>query len=156
MAEQTRPTYDLFISYAKEDRAWVEGYLLNALKQANVANYTEAAFDLGKPRLLAFEQAILQSKRTLLVLSPAYLIEEHNLFVDLLAEHYGMETGTWPVIPLILKPVEQIPLRLRILKPLEAIEKEDREFAIKRLAETLQQPVPPTAADSRFAISRHA
>ncbi|MCE7980087.1 MAG: TIR domain-containing protein [Caldilinea sp. CFX5] len=143
MAEQTKPIYDLFISYAKEDRAWVEGYLLDALKQANVAYYTEAAFDLDKPLLLAFEQAILQSKCTLLVLSPEYLIEGHSLFIDLLAEHYGLETGTWPVIPLILKPVEQIPLRLRMLKPLEAIEKEDREFAIRRLAETIQQPVPP-------------
>lgn len=143
MVDQMRPIYDIFISYAKEDRAWVEGYLLDAFKQANVAYCTEAAFDLGQPRVLAFEQAIIQSKRTLLVLSPEYLIEGHNLFIDLLAEHYGLETGTWPVIPLILKPVEQIPLRLRILKPLEAIDKADWEFAIERLAKTLKQPVPP-------------
>lgn len=144
MTEQTKPPiYDIFISYAKEDRKWVEGYLLDALKQANVACLTEAAFELGEPRVLAFEQAILQSKRTLLVLSPEYLIEEHTRFIELLAQHYGREEGTWPVIPLILKPVEHIPLSLRMLKPLEAIEKQDWEFSIKRLAETLKQPVPP-------------
>ena len=29
-----RPTYDLFVSYADADQAWVEGYLLDALNQA--------------------------------------------------------------------------------------------------------------------------
>lgn len=31
-----RPKYDLFVSYAEADHAWVEGYLLDALKHAGV------------------------------------------------------------------------------------------------------------------------
>ena len=44
--------YDLFVSYADADRAWVEGYLLDVLEQAGVRCMVEAAFALGAPRLL--------------------------------------------------------------------------------------------------------
>jgi hypothetical protein len=43
--------YDLFISYAEPDRAWVEGYLLDALSQAGARCVTEATFRLGVPLL---------------------------------------------------------------------------------------------------------
>ena len=146
MVEQVQThKYDIFISYAREDYEWVEGYLLDALGRAQIAYHTEEAFELGRPRLLAFEDAIQQSKRILLVLSPAYLMEGHTLFVDLLAQFYGLETSTWPVIPLILKPIEKLPPRLGMLVSLNAVEEKDWEPALKRLAEVFQQPVaPPT------------
>ena len=146
MVEQAQTyKYDIFISYAREDYEWVEGYLLDALGRAQIAYHTEEAFELGRPRLLAFEDAIQQSKRILLVLSPAYLMEGHTLFVDLLAQFYGLETSTWPVIPLILKPIEKLPPRLGMLVSLNAVEEKDWEPAIKRLAEVFQQPLaPPT------------
>jgi hypothetical protein len=75
MSEQTEYAYDLFISYADADRAWVEGYLLDALTQAGVRCHSEAAFALRVPCLLEFDRAIQQSRRTLLVLSPATLAE---------------------------------------------------------------------------------
>ena len=31
MSETIEHTYDLFVSYADEDKAWVEGYLFDAL-----------------------------------------------------------------------------------------------------------------------------
>jgi len=43
------PKYDLFISHATADTAWVNGYLLDALQQAGVNYHTETAFELGKP-----------------------------------------------------------------------------------------------------------
>ena len=65
--------YDLFISYAEGDRAWVVGYLLDALERAGVRYHSEDAFTLGVPRLLEFERVVQSSQRTLLILSPAYL-----------------------------------------------------------------------------------
>jgi len=44
MSEQDKYAHDLFISYADADRAWVEGYLLDALTQAGVRCHSEAAF----------------------------------------------------------------------------------------------------------------
>jgi hypothetical protein len=136
--------HDLFISCAEADRAWVEGYLLDALTQAGVRCHTEAAFALGVPRLLEFERAVQESRRTLLVLSPAYLAEGFTQLTDLLAQSYGLETATWPVIPLILRPVE-LPLRLALLTALDATDPADWPPAIARLCVELQRAAPGPA-----------
>ncbi|BAY66895.1 WD-40 repeat-containing protein (plasmid) [Calothrix brevissima NIES-22] len=134
--------YDLFISYTDADKAWVEGYLLDSLRQAEIRYHSEAAFTLGAPRLKEFEHAIQCSHRTLLIISPAYLVDNFSEFIDLLGQSYGLETATWPVIPLILHPV-QLPLRLAILTHLDATEETKWFEAIERLCADLQRPVPP-------------
>jgi WD40 repeat protein len=134
-------TYDLFISHADADRAWVEGYLLETLKQAGVRYHSEAAFTLGAVRILEFERAIQQSQRTLLVLTSAYLADGFNQFIDILAQCYGLDTATWPVIPLILEPVN-LPPRLNALVKLTATNQHEEEEAIKRLCAELKRPVP--------------
>lgn len=138
------PSYDLFISYAEADQTWVEGYLLDVFQQAGVRHHSEAAFALGKPRLIEFEQAIQHSRRILLVLSPAYLADNISEFVDLLAQSYGAETNSWPVIPLILHPVK-LPLRLVMLTTLNAAEPARWPTAVERLCAELQRPVPGPA-----------
>ena len=67
MRDQTQDGYDVFISHAEADQAWVEGYLLDALLAAGVSVHSEAAFALGAPRLLEFERAVQGSRRVLLV-----------------------------------------------------------------------------------------
>lgn len=133
--------YDLFISYADANRAWVEGYLLDALEQAGVSYHSEATFELGKVRILEFERAIAQSRRTLLVISPAYMADGFNKFVDLLAQYYGLETVTWSVIPLILEPVK-LPPRLNSLVKLNATNPDEWEEATLRLCSDLQRSIP--------------
>jgi len=133
--------FDVFISYAAEDRAWVEGYLLDALTAAGVRVHTEDTFALGVPRLIEFERAIQQSTRTLLVLSPAYLIDTFGQFVDVLVNSYGMETATWPVIPLLLQPAN-IPTRLRQLVMLDATRPETQQAMLAKLCAELQRPLP--------------
>jgi len=136
--------YDLFVSYADGDRAWVEGYLLDALNQAGIRCHSESAFTLGAPRLLEFERAIKQSRWTLLILSPAYLAEGFTQFIDLLAQSHGLETATWPVIPLTLRPVP-LPTRLSMLTGLDATDPSGWEATIRRLCDQLQHPVPGPA-----------
>jgi len=139
MVETAR--YDLFVSYAGADRAWVEGYLLDALEQAGVRLYSEAAFALGAPRLLEFERAVRQSRRTLLVISPAYLADNSGQFTDLMAGTYGLETSTWPVIPLILHPVA-LPVRLAMLQALDGTDADLWPAVVARLCAEAQRPVP--------------
>jgi WD40 repeat protein len=141
MTERSECSHDLFISHAEADRAWVEGYLLDALNAAGVRCHSEEAFRLGVPRLLEFERAVQQSKRTLLVLSPAYLAEGLSQFSDLLAQSYGLESATWPVIPLLLHPV-QLPPRLAMLTALDATDPADWADVVERLCAELQCPVP--------------
>ena len=133
--------YDLFISYADADSDWVEGYLLDCLKQAGVRYHSEAAFALGTVRLLEFERAIEQSDRMLLVLSPAYLADGFNQFIDLLAQFYGFDSQTWPVIPLVLQPVK-LPPRLNSLQKLKATNPTEWEEATRHLCADLKRPVP--------------
>ena len=136
--------YDLFVSYADDDRDWVEGYLLDALDQAKVVSHHESAFALGSPRLVEFQEAVEKSKRTLLVLSPAYFASNVSTFVDLLAQTYGQEQGLWPVIPMILAPVE-LPPRLKMVQGLDASDPKTWDRAVERLCRELQRP-PPEAA----------
>jgi formylglycine-generating enzyme required for sulfatase activity len=136
----TTRQHDLFISYADADRSWVEDYLLKSLKAAGVNVHTRADFVLGVPSLVQFEQAVKTSRYTLLVLSPAYLAEQMNAFVDLLAQSYGVETRTWPVIPLILKPAE-LPPRLTQLESLDATDPADWQQVVTRLCDQLNAPI---------------
>src|SRR5215469_15163230 len=124
MSDQAEERYALFISYAAADLDWVEGYLLDALTQAGVRCHSEASFALGTPRVLEFERAIQHCDRILLILSGAYLADGWNQFLDLLAQSYGVETDTWPVIPVRLGRVD-LPPRLAQLTGLDATEEAD-------------------------------
>jgi WD40 repeat protein len=133
--------YDLFVSYVEADHAWVEGYLLDALTHADLRCYTEADFPLGVPRLEALEDAVKASRHILLIVSPAYLAEDLARFTDLMAQHHGLETATWPVIPLILEEV-QLPPRLATLPALDASDPARQAEVIGELCAKLQRPVP--------------
>ena len=78
----------------------------------------------------------------LLVLTPAYTIDLFGDFVYLLANYHGRQQGTWPVLPLLLKPVE-LPLRLAHLVPVNAIETESRPAALDRIAALLGTAIQP-------------
>jgi WD40 repeat protein len=142
--ETTGHQHDVFISYADADRAWVDGFLIDGLGRAGVRCHREAAFALGAPRLAEFETAVRSCARILLVLSPAYFASETASFVDLLAQTFGMETSTWPVIPLRLEPVA-LPTRLSMLTSLDATDPDERELVLRKLCDLFQRPIPAAA-----------
>lgn len=137
----TTRQHDLFIHYADADRDWVEGYLLGRLKSAGLDVYLRANFALGAPTLDQFEQAVKNCRRTLLILSPAYMKNPISSFVDILTQFHGTETKTWPVIPLILQPVD-LPTRLRMLESLDATDPAEWSQVVARLCEDLNAPRP--------------
>lgn len=134
--------YSVFVSYADEDGAWVEGYLLNALEEAGLTCHSEAMFRLGVPRLIEFESAVKNSERTLLVISPAYLADNFVEFANLLFQSYGLDTNLWPVVGIILHPVQELPMRLKMLECLDATDGTKQQKAIQRICENFQKPVP--------------
>ena len=137
--------YSVFVSYADEDDAWVEGYLLNALEEAGLTCHSEAMFRLGVPRLIEFESAVKNSERTLLVISPAYLADNFAEFANLLSQYYGFDTNLWPVVGIILHPVQELPMRLKILECLDATDATKQQKVIQRICEDFQKPVPTLA-----------
>ena len=114
---------------------------MDALTQAGIRVHSEAAFALGAPRLLEFERALQDSRRTLLVLSPAYLADGFAQFTHMLAQSYGLESADWPVIPLVLQPVK-LPPRLAMLTALDATDCEAWPAVVERLCAALQRPMP--------------
>ncbi|MEB3259101.1 MAG: TIR domain-containing protein [Cyanobacteriota bacterium] len=139
MADKGNKQYDLFISHAAADAAWVEGYLLDALNQAGLRCLSESSFALGASRLQEFERAVAESTFILLIISPAYLADDVSNFVDLLAQSYGSNSQTWPVIPLIRDRTD-LPPRLAMLVGLDATSPAEQDAAIERLCANLNHP----------------
>ena len=145
MSETKETALDYFISYADADREWAEGVLTDALRDAGFKCLTPRDFEPGKSLLQSFEDAVTLSRQTVLVLSPAYLMDNFTRFSDQLAQHYGAELATWPVIPVYYKPVDDLPLRIRMLNPLDATHQEDWNNVIQTLVgqKPLQKPETP-------------
>jgi len=141
MPLSSAPQYDFFVSFANADRAWVEGFLLDALRGAGIQCIDEEMFRLGVPRLTEFERAVEQSRHTILVLTPAYLSDNYTQFVDLLANTFGLETSSWPVIPLLLQPT-LLPTRLAMLTRLDAINPATWPNVIAQLCREVGSAVP--------------
>ena len=147
--------YDVFVSYAEADRSWVEGFLLAAFDEADVRYHHERNFTLGAPLLDEMQRAVRESEYTLIVLSPAYFADGSGEFIDLLAQTYGLETATWPVIPLKLREVTPPP-RLAMLKGLDWTDPRERARQVEQLCQVLGDPVQPTtAAAARLPLCRH-
>jgi WD40 repeat protein len=145
----TIATYDLFISYVDADRAWVEGYLLDALERAGLRCHSEAAFEIGVPRLTSIERAVRGSRYTLLIVSAAYQADSFALFANLLAQQFGVENQTWPVIPLILDNSIKLPGRLAMLKALDASDPARWPDVLKHLYALMQIAPPPAPASPK-------
>jgi len=141
--ENASYSYDIFVSYAKSDEAWVHGYLLDALQTSGIKHLTEEDFRPGVPKLSEYERAITQSRYTLLILTPAYTTDAFGEFVDFLANYHGRQQGNWPVLPLLLKATD-LPLRLAHLVPVNAIDPTYWQVALDRIAGLLETAISPS------------
>jgi len=141
--------YDLFVSYAADDREWVNSHLIEALKSAGIRYHSEDNFTPGAPLITEFERAVRNSRRTLLVLSPAFLVGNHNNFIQVLAQSYGVQTSAWPVIPLLLRDVE-LPLSLKMLASFDLRNPERWQAELGRLRELLGSPLRVCFVSSEY------
>jgi endonuclease YncB( thermonuclease family)/KaiC/GvpD/RAD55 family RecA-like ATPase len=169
MSVQVAYQYDLFISYAGADRAWVEGYLADALRQAGLRWYADAPVAAGAvPDPAA--GVLRESRRAVLVVSPAYLAERLPEVVALLAEVYGTGAAPWPVSLLILQSVTLPPLP-PMLPLLDARDAREWPYIVNRLCAELGHRIRPAgrippcpypglrpfaAGDARFFYGRDA
>jgi WD40 repeat protein len=142
LGESTPARWDLFVSYVDDDRDWVDGFLLPGLQAAGVRYRDESQFVLGQPMDEQFAAAVERSDRVLLVISPAFLADGSAQRLRLLAQQYGQERSTWPVVPLLLHPVEKLPLSLGMLARLDATDERDWEECLERLLADLRRPLP--------------
>ncbi len=116
--------YDAYLSYAdrEPDASWVWEQLVPRLEEAGLK--LAVSGDVEEPgvaRVVAAERGIERARRTVVVLSEAYLEDEMTGFIDALAQTVGLEQGVARLVPVRYgaMPTDRLPARLRMLVSLD-------------------------------------
>lgn len=139
--------YDAYISYVDQepDSTWVWTTLLPRLQRAGLR--VAAAGDVeeaGVARVVSIERGIQQAKRTLVVLSDAYLSDCMAEFQNTLAQSMGVQEGAYRLLPVTYAPLNlaNLPVRLSMLTTLNLSHPQRAEREFERLIKALQGPLP--------------
>ncbi len=142
--------YDAYISYVDADAAWVWETLAPRLEEAGLR--VAISGDVEEPgvaRVVTIERGIRQAKRTVLVLSDAYLGSHMVDFENILAQTLGIQEGNYRLLPVKIAPIDEsrLPVRLAMLTLLDFTRpaRVPREF--DRLVRALQGPLPRQLAN---------
>jgi hypothetical protein len=139
--------FDAYISYVDKDpdSTWVWDVLLPKLEEArlHIAVSGDSARP-GVPRLIEIEQGIKQSKRTIVVLSKNYLLDNMNTFESALGQSMGIQEGSYRVLPVKIMSLDgvELPVRLSMLATLDLSHPRRSEREFQRLVQSLKSPLP--------------
>lgn len=116
MAEPTSYRYDVFISYHPRDGDWVWDWLLPRLEQAGLrVCIDQNCFQPGAPVATEIERAVGESRRTLAMMTPAWVESQWDQFEALLIQQKDAAARIRRLIPLLLKPCDP-PDRIKLLQ----------------------------------------
>lgn len=145
--------YDAYVSYVDQepDGTWVWDSLVPRLEEAGLR--VAVSGDVEKPgvaRVVNIERGITQAKRTVVVLSEAYLSDYVADFENVLAQTMGVQEGTYRLLPVKIAPIDEgrLPTRLSILTTLNLTHPRRVEREIGRLVRALQGPLPRRSPSS--------
>jgi len=131
--KRTNLAYDVFVSYHHSDGVWVQNWLLRRLEEAGLKACVDFRdFQPGAPLIVQMEEAIAQSRFTLLVLSPDYLHSEWAAWEIGLVEAFDPAERQRRVIPLLLRPCE-LPMRIATLSYVDFTRPSEIEVQLNRL-----------------------
>lgn len=107
--------YDVFVLASPEDNQWAREELVPQLEAVGLkVLLSERDYKFGVPRLLNLEEAVNNSRRILLVMTPAFLSSEWGSFESLLATTRDPSTHLKQLLPVMVQKCE-LPLRLALL-----------------------------------------
>ena len=174
-AKRQRFRYDAFMSYSHHNKDWVRGWFVQQLKDAGLKICIDYEnFEPGAPSIMEMERAVLQSRKTVLVLTPEYLQSEWAEFENILVQTLDPAAHRGRLVPVLLAPCD-LPLRLEILTYVDFTSAQAQADNISRVVTSIRRRLPavgsrrveiaahlsfelPTGAlspDSRFYIERH-
>ncbi|MFQ5612441.1 MAG: TIR domain-containing protein [Anaerolineae bacterium] len=144
MAGQADYPYDVFISYSQADRAWAQTWLRPRLEGAGLRVVDDQDFVIGSPRLEEMERAVKTSRRTIVVLTPAWLDSEWNAFEGLLVRSLDPAARRRKLLPLLLQPCDPPEMIAALVKADLTVERH-WERQVRRLVRDIEDviPVPP-------------
>ncbi|MCM3884214.1 toll/interleukin-1 receptor domain-containing protein [Frankia sp. R82] len=133
--------YDLFVSYSRLNGEWVHTVLVPRLRAAGLRVAIDSEnFRIGAPILSEIERVLEESRRTLLVLTTAYLRSEWAEFEHLLTQTADPANRRLRIIPILLEPV-RLPARIAMLNHLDLSRPQRVEEGLHRLIGQLLGPV---------------
>lgn len=131
--------YDVFISYSHHDRDWVRGYLMPAFKRAGIRVCIDyETFEPGAPSISEMERAVLQSHKTILVITPEYLKSGWTEYENILSQTIDPAARQRRLIPVLLKQCN-LPLRIRMLTYIDLTDFGECEANIERLIQSIRK-----------------
>ena len=139
--------YDAFISYSSQDGDWVRQTLLPRLERAGLRICIDFRdFDIGAPSLVNMENAVERSRKTLLVLTPAWLASEWTAFEALLIQTKDPAGQRQRILPLLVERCE-LPGRLGIFTYLNMTVPAELDAQMERLVAAIgPSPAPAQPA----------
>lgn len=139
--------YDAYISYVDDepDATWVWETLLPRLEEAGLK--IAVSGDVEEPgvaRVINIERGIRQAKRTIIVLSEAYLNHRMAEFENTLVQTMGIQEGTYRLLPIKAAPLDssRLPTRLSMLTMLDLTHPRRVEREFERLIGALRGSLP--------------
>ena len=103
--------YDVFVVYATDDEAFVQGYLLRELALDPERILVNKELRLGEPVIAEIERGIRSSRVTVVVLSRAYKADRWAMFGEHLAAHASVakDGAHGTLLPLLLEDCDLPP-----------------------------------------------
>lgn len=138
MAEPASYRYDVFISYHPRDGDWVWDWLLPRLEQAGLrVCIDQKCFQPGAPVATEIERAVNESRRTLAVMTPAWVESQWDQFEALLIHQKDAAARIRRLIPLLLKPCYP-PDRIRLLQWVDFTDAGRQEEQLSRVIDDIK------------------
>ncbi len=157
MTDQPSFDYDVFISYSHADKAWVRGELLARLEASSLrVCIDDRDFRPGAPSVKEMEHAVVNSRKTVLVLTPAYVASAWTDFEALMLATLDPANQNLRVIPLLRERCE-LPLRIRYLTYVNMADPDDWDIAWRQLLTALgappELPAPPAPERAEWFLA---
>lgn len=132
--------YDVFISYSSIEKDWVRNELLTSIEKVGLKACIDFRdFERGAPSVVEMEQAVKSSKKTLLVLTDAYLASGWAEFESLMLQTLDPGNRDRRLIPL-LKEKCNLPTRIGYLTYIDFSDPTGQELAWYQLFASLGRP----------------
>ncbi|MFN7954923.1 MAG: SUMF1/EgtB/PvdO family nonheme iron enzyme [bacterium] len=139
MASRKGHRYDVFLSYSSRDADWVCGKLLPALEGARLKVCIDSRdFVAGAPLATEMERAAVDSRHTVVVLSPDYLKSGWTEFENLLVQTRDPAARQRAIVPIRIAPCD-VPPRLEMLTRVDFVPPADESHAFEHLIGALRK-----------------
>lgn len=151
MPEPTTFECDVFISYSSRDKHWVRGHLLERIEKAGLRVFIDFRdFKRGAPSIKEMERGITTCRKTLVILTPAYIESEWCEIEGIMLQTLSPANRDLRLIPLLKAPCEKPP-RIGALTHIDFTDNADSDLAwrqllaaVEALPELLDEKAIPT------------